>query len=321
MQQYAEFAHVTTLSPNYTSALHFDHALCTTDPSTRLVHPQRHQQRPRTVEICSSRGSPTPLSSPPVPTTPAETAGASVDTPAMAPIKLKISLSGLAARTQQQPAVADRNGGPVQSRESTSRTTPAPADSVAMSRVTSDGSDGYSSSQSGPGPSTIRLTLGKGAAATPSSTSTQTPTPSYTPVSTPGAGDGPRRRVGRRPSARPSAIPAHLSAPPRSPAYARSPPGRESPTPDAQVKLERFDDDLDIIGSHPGSPTGWGVYTPHGESSSATPGWRENSIDTPGSRGPAKWKRIRRPFKELANKVLLEMRRKDEYGFFLDPGG
>jgi hypothetical protein len=32
------------------------------------------------------------------------------------------------------------------------------------------------------------------------------------------------------------------------------------------------------------------------------------------------WKRVKKPFRELANKILAEMRRKDEYGFFLQPG-
>jgi hypothetical protein len=52
----------------------------------------------------------------------------------------------------------------------------------------------------------------------------------------------------------------------------------------------------------------------------ATPGadldspYREGSADT-----PRRWKRVRRPFKELADKILHEMRRKDAYGFFLEP--
>lgn len=73
--------------------------------------------------------------------------------------------------------------------------------------------------------------------------------------------------------------------------------------------------------------------TPWG-SAVTTPGYREGSADTPRQ---AKWKRIKRPFKDLASKVLQEMRRKDEvsmataseplerqlttpqYGFFLEP--
>lgn len=233
----------------------------------------------------------------------------------MPPIRLKISLSGLPR--VPAPPVSDGDSAyddeASDSRASTSRTTPAPIDSVAMSRVTSE-EDGYSSSQSVPGPSTIKLTIPQAGPSTPSIP----PTPSYTPMSTPGGSEAQKKKRGRPPKARPSAIPPHLAAPPRSPAYSRSPPV-STPQSDTNVKLERFDDELDLIGaSNPDSPSGWGVYTPNGESS-ATPGWRENSIETPGSRAPAKWKRIRRPFKELADKVLIEMRRKDEYGFFLDP--
>ncbi|GMK58290.1 hypothetical protein CspeluHIS016_0503220 [Cutaneotrichosporon spelunceum] len=91
------------------------------------------------------------------------------------------------------------------------------------------------------------------------------------------------------------------------------------------VKLEPDDDPL----AWPLSPGGEydtpgpyatpGAYdTPADTSTPVTP-WREGSEDMTAYATRRQWKRVKKPFRELANKILAEMRRKDEYGFFLEP--
>lgn len=168
----------------------------------------------------------------------------------------------------------------------------------------------------GPGPSSLKLTL-----SVPGSTTQSAPgSAAATPVSTPGSGQ-PRKR--RPTKSRPSAIPPHLSTTPKTPALALSPSAASTPGSDFDVKLEHFDDDVDPL-SLPLSPS---ASTPYYDNYGSLT--REGSAETPTTRG--KWKRVRRPFKELADKVLQEMRRKDEvscgvcsradnqYGFFLEP--
>ncbi|CAK9779488.1 hypothetical protein CC85DRAFT_287345 [Cutaneotrichosporon oleaginosum] len=99
----------------------------------------------------------------------------------------------------------------------------------------------------------------------------------------------------------PTAIPPHVASPaPR----ARSP----------SVKLEHDDDPLASWALSPNADYG----TPMDTSTPATP-WREGSEDMTTFATRKQWKRVKKPFRELANKILAEMRRKDEYGFFLEP--
>lgn len=158
----------------------------------------------------------------------------------------------------------------------------------------------YSNEENGgPGPSSLKLTLSVPGSATQSAPGSA----AATPVSTPGGGQ-PRKR--RPTKSRPSAIPPHLSTTPKTPALALSPSAASTPGSDFDVKLEHFDDDPDPL-SLPLSPSASATIPYYDNYGSTT---REGSAETPTTRG--KWKRVRRPFKELADKVLSEMRRKDE---------
>lgn len=158
----------------------------------------------------------------------------------------------------------------------------------------------YSTEENGgPGPSSLKLTLsvpGSAAHSAPGSAAA-------TPVSTPGAAH-PRKR--RHTKSRPSAIPAHLATTPKTPALALSPSVASTPGSEYDVKLEHFDDDPDplSLSMSPSASATIPYYDNYGAST------REGSAETPTTRG--KWKRVKRPFKELADKVLSEMRRKDE---------
>lgn len=158
----------------------------------------------------------------------------------------------------------------------------------------------YSNEENGgPGPSSLKLTL----SVPGSSAQSAQASAAATPASTPGSGQ-PRKR--RSTKSRPSAIPPHLATTPKTPAIALSPSAASTPGSDVNVKLEHFDDDPDPL-SLPMSPSATAT-TPYYDNY-GTP-TREGSVETPTTRG--KWKRVRRPFKELADKVLQEMRRKDE---------
>ncbi|WWC66341.1 uncharacterized protein I206_100242 [Kwoniella pini CBS 10737] len=69
--------------------------------------------------------------------------------------------------------------------------------------------------------------------------------------------------------------------------------------------------------SGPPSPSAFNdspsVGTPHGELG------YDDTPQTRGHRTGGRWMRIKRPLKELANRILVEMRRKDDYALFEEP--
>ncbi|BEJ16751.1 hypothetical protein CspHIS471_0601520 [Cutaneotrichosporon sp. HIS471] len=143
---------------------------------------------------------------------------------------------------------------------------------------------------------------------------TPTPVSASSEASTPEGAPSKRKRGRPRKSVLPvpTAIPPHVV-----PAATRA----RSPS----VKLEPDDDSLAwplSPGGEHGTPTSYatpGAYdTPADTSTPATP-WREGSEDMATYASRRQWKRVKKPFRELANKILAEMRRKDEYGFFLEP--
>ncbi|WOO82469.1 Bromodomain-containing protein 9 [Vanrija pseudolonga] len=186
-----------------------------------------------------------------------------------------------------------------------------------------------------PGPSTIRLTLPRPPSAAPSPSPIATSpaaTPAATPLTMTPATPAPTTPVperipkkrGRPPKIRPTAIPPHVVTPQavRSPTASAGASAASTPPSTAEffnIKAEPVDyDEADPL-SLPISPAA-GAITPLDESSMSTPGaWEGNSEFTTYNPRVVKWKRVKRPFKELANKALHEMRRKDVYGFFLEP--
>ncbi|WRT64215.1 uncharacterized protein IL334_001144 [Kwoniella shivajii] len=124
---------------------------------------------------------------------------------------------------------------------------------------------------------------------------------------------------------KPSAIPSRLlsealtSVPPSSSKISTYAPTSVIPVsedPETPIKLEYSEATSPDPLSLPVSPSAY-----HGDSLTHTP-QNENYDDTPQSgrgRTGGRWMRIKRPLKELLNKLLIEMRRKDDYALFEEP--
>lgn len=241
----------------------------------------------------------------------------------MPPIKLKLSLGGVLNKGKA-PATPGTEG--TGNASASGPSTPQPASYVSGPSTPRPKSE----DEAGPSFRVVLPLSGIASAAAASSASTPASsaavTPSGTPVSTPGY-DQPVKRKRGRPRKHhpvpPTAIPPHLATTPRSTAIALSPPA-STPNPfEYSVKDEPSDPVPYSLSPDPlASPLSPSLAngTPLDTSAATTP-WREESEDTLLYQRPTqKWKRVKKPFKDLANKILAEMRRKDEYGFFLEPG-
>lgn len=235
----------------------------------------------------------------------------------MPPIKLKLSLGGL------KPAVAPSSSANASAGPSTPAAYAQSGPSTPR-RPKSEKSDDEGAS--------LRVVLPL-SGITPSTSAVSTPLHSTagtpyngTPASTPGHDGAPVKRKRGRPRKHPlpgqvlpglpppTAIPPHLATTPRSGHVALSPPTSTSTPTAYNVKLEpEYNDDPLSWPLSPSAEYG----TPPDHSTPNTP-WREGSEDHFNFQRPQqKWKRVKKPFKELANKIMTEMRRKDEVSFRL----
>ncbi|TXT10785.1 hypothetical protein VHUM_02290 [Vanrija humicola] len=163
-------------------------------------------------------------------------------------------------------------------------------------KIKGKGKNKSANASAAPSPSPAATSPAATPAATPLAMTPVTPAPT-----TPAPERIPKKR-GRPPKIRPTAIPPHVV----------------TPQEFFNIKAEPVDsDDADPL-SLPLSPAA-GSVTPLNEGTSTPGGWEGDSEFTTYNPRVVKWKRVKRPFKELANKALHEMRRKDVYGFFLEP--
>lgn len=88
------------------------------------------------------------------------------------------------------------------------------------------------------------------------------------------------------------------------------PTGLSTPMSEMEVQPDEYDMSPDPL-ARSVSPQA-NVVTPF-EEGAEWPSFREGSYDTPRQ---TRWKRVKRPFNELANKVLHEMRRKDSVSLY-----
>lgn len=214
----------------------------------------------------------------------------------MPPIKLKLNLAAVSSATTPRRQDEQNDG----SHEKKSRVSSPYGDALGL-RMGSEGRDDDGVVVK----PTIRLNLGAFQSDSPSVVSSVSSTPmSVTPVSTPGPSDPPKKKRGRPPGKKnkPTAIPPHLVGP-RTPRQSTT--GLSTPMSELDVRMDTDYDDDPL--SYPLSPTA-AATTPVDLGTMSPSLYREGSIDyTPRQ----KWKRVKKPFNELANKVLLEVRRKD----------
>ncbi|KAL7424741.1 hypothetical protein Q5752_000425 [Cryptotrichosporon argae] len=227
---------------------------------------------------------------------PPAASSSSTPAPKIAPIKLKLSLGSTTPATSASPP---SNG--TDYYHLTGMSVPMGAAKLKI-RAPVDGAEA--------GPSSTPL----------SATATYTDSP-VASSSTLTPSRQPKKRG--RPRTRPSAIPPHLT--PRPTVSFPSTAGSSTPlTPlrgdDAAssepLAADGSHDDYDPI-SAPLSPADMEMQTPSGGAS--TYGDDEIATPTASGRRVAKWARIRRPFRELASKLLADLRRRDDYGLFLEP--
>ncbi|WVR05948.1 hypothetical protein IAU60_002975 [Kwoniella sp. DSM 27419] len=120
------------------------------------------------------------------------------------------------------------------------------------------------------------------------------------------------KAAARRPSAIPSRLLSEASTPVRSSASLPETPSSVNDTP---VKVEASEPTSPDPLSLPVSPSAYagdGPVTPH----------NEDTFDTPltgRGRGGGRWMRVKRPLKELLNKIMVEIRKKDDYALFEEP--
>ncbi|WVF70522.1 hypothetical protein IAT40_005312 [Kwoniella sp. CBS 6097] len=124
--------------------------------------------------------------------------------------------------------------------------------------------------------------------------------------------------------ARPSAIPSHLqseiSTPATPSALSQSVLLPETPDGQRSIKLESSENTSPDPLSLPMSPSAAGYGT--GEIPSTPQGDGGDDVATPatgrGRRG-GRWMRVKRPLKELLNRIMTEIRKKDDYALFEEP--
>lgn len=153
-----------------------------------------------------------------------------------------------------------------------------------------------------------------------------TPIVSRQPKATPKAKSTPKLPKAKITKKKPTAIPARLlseslpatpAAPIQTSLYSTpaSTNGEIPETPEPEVKLEP-DISTPMEFATPGTPSR--PASPEMQDRNATP------VETPGleEKGAKanKWMRLRRPFRELAQKILTELKKRDDYGLFLEPG-
>jgi hypothetical protein len=152
---------------------------------------------------------------------------------------------------------------------------------------------------------------------TPSTPAASSSTPSKRPSKS-----KPRPSKSSRPVGRPrkSVIPPHVLSASSTPKVPPTP-LPSTPTPSAEqfhqphsVKLEPGEDDEEADPlAEPLSPS---INTPEANQTPYSAGTPGEEVNTPASRGRtgAKWQRVKKPLKDLLNKIMTELRRKDEVG-------
>ncbi|OCF41809.1 hypothetical protein I317_04415 [Kwoniella heveanensis CBS 569] len=128
--------------------------------------------------------------------------------------------------------------------------------------------------------------------------------------------------------ARPSAIPSHIQSEISTPSTPSTPSGLnhstslpETPGGEGSVRMESSENtSLDPL-SLPMSPAG--AEYDIGEAPSTPQGGGGDDLATPatgrGRRGGGRWMRVKRPLKELLNRIMTEIRKKDDYALFEEP--